>query len=571
MAFLKAYRDQGAGEIGIGPPERLRKSMELVVGEPIPDLEAGMWTEETALDPWSRAAEWPRAPSPEQLEKFSVIVIGAGLGGLSAAAQLKHANVRYKVIEKNPAVGGTWYENRYPGARVDTPSRAYTHIFGAEFIFDYAFAPQAENERYFNWVADKFALRPDIELNTEVQSMAWDEGQGVWKIEAIGPEGPVSYEANAVICASGLLARPSLPAIEGMDRFGGDAFHTARWPNDLDLAGKRVAVVGTGATGYQMVPELAKLAEHTTLFQRKPQWVFQLPGYTSKLPVEATWLDRNLPFHTNFMRLRTNWLTGEHVYSPIFSIDPEWKDPHSRSALNKEVRDARIAYIQEKFAGRPEFIDKMIPPHPPFSARPLLVDESYNIYDALLRDDVTLVDSGIDRVTPRGIVAGGKEHPFDVIVWATGFRANELLWPMKITGRSGITVEELWSKDGARAWVSGSMLPKFPNFFMLYGPNTNPAAGGGIVNHEEMVTRFAIEWVQKLIVDGKRSVEVTEPAYWRYNGLLDQREAGKTYTDARAKSFFMNRYERSSVMLPFAPSELWNWLRHADADEFLVT
>jgi 4-hydroxyacetophenone monooxygenase len=570
VEFLKRYRDQGAGAIDIGPPERLARSLALACGEEIAPGELAMWTEEAAINPWARAANWPSLPTAQQIDNFSVIVVGAGMGGLGAAVQLKQAGIPYTVIEKNSGVGGTWFENRYPGARVDTPSRAYTHIFGADFIFSHPFAPQSENERYFNWVADHHELRPQIRFNTEINSMVWDEVAKLWTVKATGPKGVQTLQANAIICASGLLARPNLPTLPGMDSFKGRAFHTARWPTDLDLAGKRVAVVGTGATGYQMVPELADLAEHVYLFQRKPQWVFELPGYRHPLPPQVNWLDRNLPFHINFMRFRTNWLTGEHVYSPIFSIDPEWSDPHTRSALNKEVRDGRIAYIKEKFASRPEMIDSMIPPHPPFSARPLLVDADYNIYDALLRDDVSLVSGGIERITERGVVSGGQEYEVDVIVYATGFKANELLWPMEVQGIGGQSVEELWAHDGARAYISGSMLPGFPNLFMLYGPNTNPAAGGGIVNHEEMVTRFAIECMQHLIVEGKRQVNVSLEGYWRYNRLLDEREAGKTYTDHRAQNFFMNKFSRSSVMCPFAPSELWTWLHHPDRNELIV-
>ncbi len=342
-------------------------------------------------------------------------------------------------------------------------------------------------------------------------------------------------------------------------------------PLVLDLTGKRVAVIGTGATGYQLVPELAKIAGHVILFQRKPQWVFPIPGYLGKLPPEVTWLDRNLPYHINFMRFRTNWLTGEHVYTPLFSIDPKWNHPDHRSALNQEVREGRIAYIREKLSGRPDIAENMIPPHPPFSARPILVDTDYNIYDALLRDNVTLVTSGVERITVEGLVANGVNLAADVIVYATGFRANDLLFPMSITGRGGVSVEQLWRKDGCRAHVSGSMIPELPNFFMLYGPNTNPAAGGGIVNHEEMVTRFALECIAKLILDGAKTVEVTDDAFQRYNKKLDERERMKIYTDSRAQNFFLNKSGRSSVMCPFGPSELWQMLHDAHRDDLVFS
>jgi 4-hydroxyacetophenone monooxygenase len=566
--FLKSYRDQGAGDIGFGPSERLQQSLGLSAGEAINPSELDMWLEELALDPWKRALKWQEAPDEKKLKAFSVIVIGAGLGGINAAVQLKHAGIPYTVIEKNSGVGGTWFENRYPGARVDSPSRAYTHIFGADYIFPNPFSSQAENEKYFNWVADKYKIRGDINFNTEVKSAVWDEDAGVWEIKAVGPDGERYFRANAVICAAGFLARPNVPSIDGMADFEGPSFHTARWPKDLDLEGKRVAVIGTGATGYQLVPELANLAEHVYLFQRTPQWVFEVPGYRHPFPPQLTWLDRNLPYHSNFMRFRTNWITGQHVFSHVFNIDPDWTDPLTRSPHNKEVRDARVAYINQKFAKRPDIAEKMIPPHPPFSARPLLVDADYNIYDAIQRDDVTLVTGGIKQITTDRIVVGGEEYVVDVIVYATGFRANDFLWPMEVRGRKGTRVEDLWERDGARAYI-GTMLPGFPNFFMLYGPNTNPI-GGGIINHEEMMTRFALKRIEQLISSGKKRVDVTLDGYWRYNEEVDRREARKIYTDTRAHNYYKNKFGRSSAMCPFVPSELWSWLQHPNFEEIII-
>lgn len=568
--FLKRYRDGGGGPLGYGPPDRLPQSLALTAGEEIADAEIDMWIEETALDPWARALVWRAPPPPEKLRAFSVVVIGIGLGGIAAAVQLKHAGIPFTVIERNSEVGGTWYENRYPGARVDTPSRAYTHIFGADFVFDHPFSPQSDNERYFNAVVDAHSIREHVIFDTEVESITWNESTHRWKILSTGPQGRRTTEANAVISATGIFARPNIPKIPGIGDFRGPSFHTARWLKDLDLKGKRVAVVGTGATGYQLVPELADLAGHVHLFQRKPQWVFPVPGYRHPLPKQLTWLDRNLPYHINFMRFRTNWLTGQHVYAEIFNQDPAFVDEFARSALNKEIRDARIAYINEKFADHPEIAAKMVPPHPPFSSRPILVDAAYNIYDAILRDDVTLVTEGVERITANGIVAKGVEYPVDIIVFATGFRANDLLAPMQIFGRGGRRVEDFWAHDGARAYVNGSMMPGFPNFFMLYGPNTNPANGGGIVNHEEMVVRFALECVEELILEDKKSIEVCHEAFRKYNEELDKREALKIYTDRRAQTYFMNEHARSSIMSPFAPSEQWNRLRPVRFEDFII-
>lgn len=559
--FLKAYRDQGAGDIVVGPEERLHRSLSLSAGMDIPTDELELWLEQLALDPWARGLRWQEQPTAAQLEEFSVAIIGAGMGGLNAAVLLKQAGVPCVVIEKNSGVGGTWYENRYPGARVDSPSRCYTHIYGVDFEYPNPFCEQSENEKYFNWVADSFDVRENIRFDTEVRSVVWDEAAEVWEITADGPDGAQVVRANAVISSVGFLARPNIPSLAGMDEFAGRAFHTARWPSDLDLAGKRVAVVGTGCTGYQMVPEIAKAAERTYVFQRTPNWCFEVSGYLDAFPPQMNWLDRNFPFHTNFMRFRAGWLYGPESLRKVFEIDPEFDDPHARSALNKRIREQRLEFMQRKFADRPDLMAAMLPEAPPMSARPVLVDADYSIYDALLRDDVTLVTDGIKTINREGIEAqDGREYAVDVIVYATGFKANDYLWPMEIRGRDGKRLEQLWERDGARAYL-GAMLPGFPNFFMVYGPNTNPTGGLNVVDLEEIVTRFALECIRGVIEQKARTVDVTVDAYWRYNDELDRWEAMKTYKDPRANNYYQNEHGRSAVNCPIDGRKMWNWLR----------
>ena len=221
-AFLKAYRDEGAGDLDSGPADRLQHSLGLCAGEEIRDAELDMWLETLAVDPWARSYTWSAEPSADQLAGFSVAVIGAGMGGLNAAVQLKHAGIPFTVLEKNAGVGGTWFENRYPGVRVDSPSRTYTHTYGVDFPFPNPFCPQSENEKYFNWVADTFDLRRDIQFDTEVTSAVWDEDASVWEIRAEHPDGPRTWKVNAVISCVGFLARPNVPPIAGMEISPGD-------------------------------------------------------------------------------------------------------------------------------------------------------------------------------------------------------------------------------------------------------------------------------------------------------------------------------------------------------------
>jgi 4-hydroxyacetophenone monooxygenase len=568
-SFLKEYRDSGAGPLDPGPRERLPRSLALIAGKTIPEDELELWLEELALDPWVRGLTWDEQPAPERLEGFSVVVIGAGMGGLNAAVQLKRAGIPYTVLEKNTGVGGTWFENRYPGARVDSPSRAYTHLFGVDYGYPNPYCGWEENEKYFNWIADEFGVRDDIVFGTEVESVTWDEAAAEWEIVAKGAEGPRTWRANAVFSAVGFLSRPSLPEIEGRELFKGQSFHTARWPQDLSLAGKRFAVIGTGCTGYQTVPELALEAEHVTVFQRTPQWLFPLPGYRSPFPPQMTWLDRNFPFHTNFMRFRADWgaggFEGNHE---VMNIDPEWEDVYTRSAGNKRSRDGCIAFLEHKLAGRPDLIEKMIPLHPPMSARPVLVDAAYSIADALMRENVTLETDGIRRITANGIeTSDGREIEVDVIVFATGFRATDFLWPMEVKGREK-TVEELWSVDGPRAY-RGVMMPGFPNFFVIYGPNTNVYNGMQLVQIEELVTRFALDRIKELVVGDQRAVDVTENAYREYNGLLDEWEDRKIYSDPRAHNYFRGQYGRSPTNCGIPGGEMWRLLKEPSEGDLI--
>jgi 4-hydroxyacetophenone monooxygenase len=560
--FLKAYRDAGAGDYPLGSRERLVKSMELATGRPIPAAELEMWMEQLAIDPMPRGLQWRQEPAKEAKDNFLVAVIGAGMGGIGSAVHLKQAGIPFVVIEKNGGVGGTWHENRYPGARVDTMSKIYFHSFGVNYQCPNPFCEQKENEKYFNWATDTFGIRDNIVFNTEVKSMVWNEADKLWDIDAVGPDGPVKWRANGIISGVGFLNRPNVPQFKGADNFKGTTVHTARWPADLDYAGKRVAVIGSGATGYQMVPEMVKKAGQLTLFQQVPSWCFEMPGYLSPYPEHVNWLDRNLPFMINFVRFKISWLGGPDILMKLFAIDPGFKDEHTVSAESKRIRELCLEFLGRKFGERPDLFEKMLPVAPPMTSRPVLVDPEYNIYDALLMDHVELVTEPIAEFTADGIrTADGQEHPFDIIVCATGFKPNDFLFPMEVRGRGGKTIEQLWEKDGARAYL-GTMIPGFPNLFMLYGPNMNPFGNGlGVIEMEEMAIRFALKCFEGLILEQRKAVDVSMEGYQRFNAELDKAEATRVYSDWRVTSYFKNDHQRSAVNNPLDVRRYWNWMR----------
>ena len=559
VTYLKLLRDSKVAHPELGSASHVLKSLSLAAGYELPEAEREIWMELAAFDPFARGIEWKEKPSPDKTNDFLVVVVGTGVSGLNAAVHLKRAGIPYVVIEKNPEVGGTWYENRYPGARVDTASRGYSHQFGVDYPFPDAYCARDTQLEYFKWVADEFGVRQDIVFDTEVKSMAWDDADQTWEVVADGPDGQRRWRANAVVSCVGFLSRPSLPKIKGMEDFQGTACHTAQWPDGLDITGKRVAVIGSGASGYQTLPIIAKRAAQTQFFQRTPSWCFDDPDYIKPMPPELLWLEKALPYYVNFVRFRLAALRGPDTVTLTAKVDPAFEDPHARSAFNKATRDNRIVYIEQQFATRPELIERMIPTAPPLSSRPIRIDPNENVYTALLRDNVALVSDGIDRITPAGVMAGGIEYPVDVIVYATGFKANDFLWPMEVIGRDGAKIETLWAKDGPRAYL-GAMLPGFPNLWMSYGPNSNNFGGFQVIDLLELVTQFALRCIAGLIEGGHKSVEVTSEAYWRFAQELDDNDALMIYRDPRVSNYYRNEHGRSAVNGPIDIRRMWRWL-----------
>jgi 4-hydroxyacetophenone monooxygenase len=568
FALLKGYRDGTLEPPRTHTRARVLKAMNLAVDEQVPEDEYDYWFEELAIDPTRRQHHWKHAPDRERLQGFKVLVIGAGLGGLNAGIQLQKAGFNFEILDKNAGVGGTWYQNRYPGARVDLPSRIYSHSLAIEYHFNHLFAPREENERYVNWLADRFDLRKSIRLNTEVLSLRWIETSSLWEARIRNADGSEdSLLANAIISAVGFLDRPVLPNIPGIKDFTGHLFHTSRFDPTFDLSKKRVSLVGTGASGMQMMPDLLPRVEHLTIFQRSPGWVVPIPGYREPYSEEVRWLHRNVPFYANWTRHIMAWAIGDHVIFDIWSVDPNWKDPHTLNKDNFKLRGRLVDHLMTKIGHRPDLVEKCLPQYPPLSKR-YIVDNGW--FDALLQDNVELIaDDPIDHFTKDAIVTkSGKTVPTDVAAFATGFHANEYFWPMEVRGRGGATVEELWAKDGARAFW-GINVVQLPNFFCIYGPNTNPKNTGPVPYGETQV-RYILKCLEAMVLNGWKSLEVKPEVYEEHNRLVDERNANSIFLDKRQKSYYTNQFGRSAVASPWATLEYWRKLREPDFGEYII-
>jgi cation diffusion facilitator CzcD-associated flavoprotein CzcO len=430
-----------------------------------------------------------RGPGP------SVAIIGGGFAGIGAAVKLTKAGLYdFTVFEKSSGVGGTWLDNRYPGAEVDVHSALYCYSFRPH-DWSRTHARQAELHRYLEDVVDEYGLRRHFRFNTSVEEIRWDADASGYVLRTTDGE---ERNFRAVISAVGMLNVPNYPTWPGLDSFAGPKIHTARW-EPVELAGKRVAVVGTGSSAVQVVPAIAGIAERVTLFQREPGWVMPKPDRDLSDDERAR-LRR--PRARRRERLRQFWL---------IEIAQLFGSLHRPGTKINSVAESRCrAYIAKVFADRPDLADAVTPRYPYPGKRPVL---SKDFYPALLRDDVELVPFAVQSVTASGVVdARGVEHRADVLVMATGFQPANYLASYRIVGRTGQTLHEYW--DGEPQAFAGITVPGFPNFYILYGPNTN---GGEIVSALMRQAEFAVRSIRRLRDDDVAAVEVRPWFYRRYN------------------------------------------------------
>jgi 4-hydroxyacetophenone monooxygenase len=566
LDILRSFREGG----GLVPPlpstEVLHEMMSFSLGQEVPPEYVPMMLQDMGL-PDREVTAIPAAPAG-----FRALVIGAGVSGLLAAIKLGQAGIEHTVIEKNSEIGGTWFENTYPGCRVDLPSHFYAYSFEPNHDWKEHFARGEEILAYLRRVADKYGVRGAAWLETEVVSATYDRRRAGWEVTCRARDGRErKVFANVVISAVGQLNRPSIPSLPGMDDFAGPAFHSATWRHDVDLRRKRVGVIGTGASAMQIVPQLAGATERLFVFQRSPQWAISAPDYFRPVSEGERWLLRHVPFYAAWFRFRQFYLNGDGVHESL-QVDPSW--PHPRRSLNESndrVRQMLTQYIEREIGERTDLLPKVLPDYPPFGKR-MLIDNRW--FRTLLRDDVELVTDPIERVTKSGVrLASGAHHDLDAIVFATGFHANRFLWPMTITGVSARTgrptLTDRW-RDDPRAYL-GITVPEFPNFFMLYGPNTNLAHGGSIPFHGECQMRYILGCLGLLFSRGKTAIECEEAVHDEYNARVDAAHARMVWTQPNVKNWFLSAAGRVCTHSPFRLVDYWAMTRAPRPDDFRLT
>jgi cation diffusion facilitator CzcD-associated flavoprotein CzcO len=477
--------------------------------------------------------------------KLEVVIIGAGFGGIAAAIELRrHGFDDIVILEKSPDAGGTWFHNTYPGAACDVPSHLYSFSYAQRKHWSHLCSPQPEILNYVREVVREHGLERLIEPNSHVTSCTWDDAAARW---TVATEDGRSYEADAVVMATGQLHQPSVPRIEGIETFAGRAFHSADWDHSYDLQGKRVAVVGTGASAVQFVPEVAREAAHLDVFQRTGNWF--LPRKNHPYP---RWVKAIIKYVPGVQAYRRRFMFNycESLTAAIRHPGTWGRILHLRSWLfmRSQLRD-------------PEVRRKAWPDYT-FGCKRVLFSSHY--LPALQEPNVDLVADRITRVVPEGVVTDdGKVHEADCIIWGTGFKTNDFMFPMDIAGANGQDLRETWA-DGAFAHL-GITVPGFPSMFIMYGPNTN-TSGGSIILYQEAQAGYIRQALERVRDAGAAAIDVREDVALNSDRELQSRFAGTAWT--RCDSWYRDDAGRIVANWPGYMREYVEATSEIDASEF---
>lgn len=447
----------------------------------------------------------------------SVIIVGAGMSGLAAGIQLVRAGVSdFTILETSEGVGGTWHDNTYPGAGCDVPSHLYSFSFASKTDWSRRFAGQAEILGYAKQCVQRYGLGPHLRLGTTVNGASFDEASGTWRVGITPPSGgSETLEADTVIFACGQLNRPAIPDLPGLEDFAGPWWHSARWDHQVDLRGKRVAVVGSGASAIQFVPPVAAEAAELTIFQRSTNYVVPKPD-RSYGPVEQWLLD-----HLRAYELAYRWCN-------YWSLEARWPAFRKDSRSGRVVRKMMAEGIRRRIVSE-RVPEKSVIPDYPVGCKRILISNDW--YPAILKPTVELVNDPIDHVERDSVVTvDGKRRMADLLIFGTGFHATDFLSSIPITGRAGRTLASAW-EDGARAYL-GITVAGFPNCFLLYGPNTN-LGHNSILFMVERQLNMVLQALAALTGASEpgtvSTVEVTTDAYARDDARIQTMMAGTAW------------------------------------------
>lgn len=540
--------------------EELTRMLAVCVGEDVPAEYGDLLAREMGFVD-------PRQGSGGSVEGGHVdaIIVGAGVSGLAASVKLSTAGLEHVILEKEEDLGGTWFHNRYPGAGVDTPSYLYEFSF-YQHRWETYFGTRAQVHDYLSSLANEFDLRRRIRFGCTVLRARFDEARQRWSVtyrDADGQE--VTRSARILITAVGQLSRPHIPDIPGLHDFTGELFHSAEWPTDAEIDGKRVAVVGTGASAMQIVPAIVDRVSELIVVQRSPQWIAPNDDVFERIDDDTHWLMEHVPYYRSWYRAILWWTFGDRIHDSL-QIDPHW--PHPERSVN-QVNDGHRAfftrYLEEKLDGRPDLKEKALPTYPPFGKR-MLIDNGW--YDALRHDNCCLVDSPVAQLTSEGfVVDDGRSFDVDVIVMATGFEAKKMLAPMEILGRDGVSIRDEWGDDSPAAYL-GMTVPRFPNFFVMYGPNTNLGHGGSYIFLAECQVDYLIDLLLQVRQNDIGAFECRQEVFDEYNRKVEEAHRGLIWSHQGMDTWYRNSEGKVVTNAPWRLVDYWKMTRSADLHDY---
>ena len=546
--------------------ELMLKMMRACLGENVAPEYAPLMREEMGFV--TRQARWSRHPPDQTLAQHHVLIVGAGVCAIALAVALGHLGIPYTIVEKNAELGGTWYVNRYPGCGVDTPNHSYSYSFGSRNAWTRYFCQREELLNYLKRVAAEYGIREHLRLNTRLASSRWDENKRRWISTLKTEDGEATFESTVLVSAIGQLNDPSRAHFRSEEDFQGLILHSALWSDDIKLDGKRVAVVGTGATSMQLVPSIADRVASLTVFQRTAQWARPVQGYSDPITEGAQWLLAHLPFYVQWYRFNMFWRYGDGLL-PFLRKDPAW--PHPDRAVNKgndRHREELTDFIISELKDRPDLIERCVPTYPPYGKR-ILLDNGW--FRTLTKPGVELVSDGIDRFTRDGILTvDGKERPFDVIVVATGFKVTEMAARLDITGRGGGTLRDKWANDNPTAYL-GLTVPDFPNLFCMLGPNSGPAHGGSVIFQSECQSRYISSCLVEMIERGIAAIDVRQDVHDDYVRRVDVEHEAMVWTHPGMTTYYRNKSGRVFSAMPWRFVDYWAMTHDADLSRYHLT
>jgi len=488
-------------------------------------------------------------------------IIGAGPAGLAAAYELVGAGLECVLFERYPDVGGTWLINDYPGCRLDTGHLAYSYSFAQRSDWRHLFTMRQELSRYYRDFADRRGLRGLTRFDSEVTKAVFDEAANVWRLRIVNPVTGAERGAtvDVLISAVGFLNQPRVPAFEGAGDFAGQTVHSAQWHPGVDCRGRRVSIIGTGASAYQIAPAIVDDVASLSIFQRNAPWMLPTPTYHDEVSPQARWLFAALPRTTRWLRLWEFWHSTIGKYA-LTTVDPAWNCAESISEPNHRFRAALVQRITSQYADE-SLVEAVIPTYP-VGAKRMLRDNGVWAR-TLQRDHVELVTSPIERIDVDGIcTADGAEHPSDLIIYATGFDATNFLGTVEVRGRGGVRLSDFWG-DEARAYL-GVSVPGFPNLFCVGGPNTGLVAIGSQTFMIESAAHYVAESVRYLLERGAATIEPTPQAYRSYADWVEQGNRNMAWGAASVSNWYRNARGTVTVSWPFPLLTYWQITRAVD-------